>query len=130
MAAFSAERFGNVAFALVLLAFLGGAGMAAWHVVDLVGVSSCPAGEPRSFVRPLPECSDSTVEGVTIGERITLAENIEEYVDEAKEDGRIADAAVYFRDLSEGPWFGVDEDAEFVPASLNEAPARHVVLQG
>lgn len=70
----------------------------------------------------MPSCSPSSVEGITIGERITLSQNIEEYIDEAKASGRIVEAAVYFRDLSEGPWFGVDENAEFVPASLMKLP--------
>lgn len=117
------ERFWGATFGLMLLVFLGGAGVAGWYALGAVGGSStCITGEPRTYVRPLAGCSVSTREGVTIGERLALSGSIEEYIKTEKSDGRIAEAAVYFRDLSEGPWFGVDEDAEFVPASLMKLP--------
>ena len=30
--------------------------------------------------------------------------------------------AVYFRDLHDGPWFGINEDKEFDPASMMKVP--------
>lgn len=39
---------------------------------------------------------------------------------EAKEG--IKDVAVYFRDLNNGPWFGIDERTPFSPASLLKVP--------
>jgi beta-lactamase class A len=42
--------------------------------------------------------------------------------------GRIADVAVYFRDLNNGPWFGINEKVGFIPASLLKVPLAMAVL--
>lgn len=51
------------------------------------------------------------------------------WIDSQKQAGVIADGAVYFRDLVGGPWFGVREDAEFIPASLFKVPVMMAVLR-
>ncbi|MDD5657697.1 MAG: class A beta-lactamase-related serine hydrolase [Elusimicrobia bacterium] len=43
-------------------------------------------------------------------------------VNEAKERGEATHVSVYFRDLVNGPWFGIDEKETFVPASLLRVP--------
>ena len=43
-------------------------------------------------------------------------------LDEKKKIGAVDDVAVYFRDLDNGPWFGVNERSQFAPASLVKLP--------
>jgi beta-lactamase class A len=39
-----------------------------------------------------------------------------------KEEGKVGDVGVFFRDLENGPTFGINEQMEFVPASLLKMP--------
>lgn len=43
-------------------------------------------------------------------------------VDEAIAQRRAARVSVYYRDLIDGPWFGIHEDAPYNPASLMKLP--------
>ncbi len=43
-------------------------------------------------------------------------------IDEQKKEGKAADIGIYFRDLNNGPWYGVDLDLQFSPASLLKVP--------
>ena len=36
--------------------------------------------------------------------------------------GRIRDVSVYYRDLLDGPWFGINESVEYNPASMMKVP--------
>nr|MBP6884114.1 hypothetical protein [Candidatus Paceibacterota bacterium] len=47
---------------------------------------------------------------------------ISNYLESQKKIGTILEASVYFRDLNNGPVFGVDETAPFIPASLLKLP--------
>lgn len=116
------EQVANLLFIGFLVFILLTAGFGGWYVLGRSAPIVCNPGEPLAFVRPIPPCAEPTHEGVTIGERMTLAQNVEEYIDTKIKEKHLAEAAVYFRDLSEGPWFGIDEDAEFVPASLMKLP--------
>ncbi len=73
------------------------------------------------FISPLLECEMG--EGMN---RLTglnpLQKDIDEFIEGEKNAGTISDAAVYFRDLNNGPWFGVNEHAAFSPASLLKLP--------
>jgi beta-lactamase class A len=37
-------------------------------------------------------------------------------------DGKVTNVAMYFRDLNNGPWFGINEDKKYFPASLLKLP--------
>ncbi len=49
-------------------------------------------------------------------------EVIVDYINQEIRDGRLTEAGVYFRDLENGPVFGVNETLEFAPASLLKLP--------
>ncbi len=57
-----------------------------------------------------------------------LQSEIEKYIESKKEAGEINSAAMYFRDLKNGPVFGINETAEFAPASLLKLPLALVYL--
>lgn len=51
---------------------------------------------------------------------------MDEYVKNILSKGDITDIAVYFRDLNDGPWIGVNEKKGFIPASLLKVPLAMV----
>jgi beta-lactamase class A len=62
-------------------------------------------------------------EGITINrEPLHFKYKIEAYIREQIEKGQVRIVAVYFRDLLDGPWFGINENIEFNPASLMKVP--------
>lgn len=54
---------------------------------------------------------------------------VKEIVDSEKMVNHISDAAVYFRDLNNGPWFGIGERTDFYPASLLKVPLMMAVYK-
>lgn len=74
-----------------------------------------------SFTNPLFECAELP-ESISVGERIGLEREIEALIESKKEEGAVTEAAVYFRDLNNGPWFGIKEEHPFSPASLLKVP--------
>jgi beta-lactamase class A len=59
---------------------------------------------------------------------IGLQRKIEAYIVDQKIAGHLADASVYFRDLEDGPIFGINQDEDFAPASLLKLPLALVYL--
>lgn len=72
------------------------------------------------FINPLLECEVSQ----TVGGRdyAKLEKQLSDYINKMKDSGIVSDVAVYFRDLNNGPWFGINEQADFSPASLLKLP--------
>lgn len=62
------------------------------------------------LINPLLEC-----EGAQFQETPSFMSQIRERI---ASDKRLTKVAVYFRDLNNGPWFGINEREEFVAASL------------
>lgn len=54
---------------------------------------------------------------------------IEQYCATAKKDKSIKQISVYFRDLTNGLWIGVNEKEKFIPASLSKVPLLIAVFQ-
>jgi beta-lactamase class A len=55
-------------------------------------------------------------------EYIVLKNNIITYLNKEKTAGHLTRYGVYFRDLDNGPTFGIDEKENFIPASLLKLP--------
>lgn len=72
------------------------------------------------LINPLLFCNQQ--EGVGSSEYRQLEGNIEEFILSQIEKGAISHASVYFRDLNNGPWFGVSEEEAFSPSSLLKLP--------
>jgi beta-lactamase class A len=49
-------------------------------------------------------------------------DEIQTFIEAERSAGRVSDVSVYFRDLENGPIFGIDENADFTPASLLKLP--------
>lgn len=54
---------------------------------------------------------------------------VENLVDEMKRTGRVTHVSVYFRDLNNGPLFGINEKEKFSPASLLKVPLMMAALR-
>lgn len=53
---------------------------------------------------------------------IVTENKINAFIQDEKDAGRLTEAAVYFRDLKNGPVFGINETVDFAPASLLKLP--------
>jgi len=72
------------------------------------------------FTNPLLDCEYSQSIG-DIEYKPSIAK-INEYLNASKSSDQVQDAAVYYRDLNNGPWFGINEKDPFSPASLLKLP--------
>lgn len=72
------------------------------------------------FVNPLLECEGA--EDLISGELVPFKDKIIDLVEREKEENKIKDVSVYFRDMNDGPWFGLNEKELFVPGSLLKIP--------
>lgn len=98
-----------------------------WFGDELLGPGPSAPGWARqirepgySFISPLLECEMGTG---TEGQHTlqTIDRVVEDLVRSRVKGGKVSHLSVYFRDLNNGPWFGVNEDAEYSPASLLKA---------
>lgn len=116
---------------LFSLALLASAGAGAWGrglvEKDATSMSSLftevrqSTTHGSSLTNPLLECQELP-EPISIGERVELQNNVAQILADYKRRGDLTEGAVYFRELIGGPWFGINEDKKFSPASLLKLP--------
>ncbi len=117
--------------ALVALFGVGLIGGYALHTIWTPEAPAIPAGEEStskqvrqmgnySYINPLLECE--VAEGSIDARKENFHGELEDFVASTKETRHLTEVAVYFRDLNNGPTFGVDEEGEFFPASLLKVP--------
>lgn len=88
---------------------------------DILGTEpDLRATGPYRYVSPLLECGERDT--LTPGEVSRLRGDVEEFIARQKNQGSVTEAAVYFRDLNNGPWFGINEEMMFTPGSLTKVP--------
>lgn len=73
------------------------------------------------FINPLLECDIQTdrLGNIYIPFEEKLKQSIEDLNEKKYQNKEIA---IYFRDLNNGPWFGINSSAAFTPASLMKVP--------
>lgn len=76
------------------------------------------------YINPLLECEIS--EGSIDARKENFHSDLEGFVADMKKNRGLTDTAVYFRDLNNGPTFGVNLSGEFFPASLLKVPVMMV----
>lgn len=72
-----------------------------------------------SYISPLLECFSDKSDSP---ENAKLQDNIKNSISQKIKEGKIVSASVYFRDLANGPWIGINESEKFTPASLLKVP--------
>jgi len=73
------------------------------------------------FVSPLLDVE--LPEGYSVRrEPIPFKYKVKKFVEQQLQSGKIRDMSVYYRDLSDGPWFGINEKVQYNPASMMKVP--------
>lgn len=80
------------------------------------------------FINPLVVCDDRGP-GIEFTELRDFKRSIQEHIDRLKQAKGVSNIAVYFRDLNNGPAFGIDQDVRFTPASLMKVPMMIACLK-
>lgn len=75
---------------------------------------------PNNFVNPLIDCGTDLFNESP--KAAPIEEAVEEYVASVHSKGEVDIVGVYYRDLIDGPQFGINEKTLFVPASLLKVP--------
>lgn len=73
-----------------------------------------------SYINPLLECE--VADGSIDARKENFQPAMENFIDDLKEERSLTDVAVYFRDLNNGPTFGINQEQGFFPASLLKVP--------
>ncbi len=73
-----------------------------------------------TFISPLLECEAS--EDMVRTELSGFKTELQTKIAAVLRDDKDSEVSVYFRDLNNGPWYGIDENAAFTPASLLKVP--------
>lgn len=79
------------------------------------------------LISPLLECQD--IAPSKRSSMIILEKKLKDFVAEAKTKNRASHVSVYFRDLSNGPWIGINENEPYSPASLLKVPIMIAALK-
>lgn len=78
------------------------------------------------FINPILECDVD----ISLNNQLSsLKSSTRDIIDQEKNNQNITFAAVYFRDLNNGPWLGINEDEYFSPASLIKLPTLMTYLK-
>ena len=72
------------------------------------------------FVNPLLECENSAISQDQ--NLSSLRKSIQFIIDQEINNNKISFASIYYRDLNNGPWIGINEKEYFSPASLIKVP--------
>lgn len=73
-----------------------------------------------AYINPLLECN--VAEGSIDARKENFRPAMEDFINNLKEEQSLIDVAVYFRDLNNGPTFGINQEQGFFPASLLKVP--------
>ncbi len=122
---------GRVFNAPVILAFAAGI-FIGWFAVSNIYEKKPSPHELRqggyTFINPLLECEIQN-DAVIFRELVPFKDRVNELVEGMLSAGRASHISVYFRDLNNGPWFGINEKEEFSPASLLKVPVMIALLK-
>ncbi len=82
-------------------------------------------GANYKFINPLLECD--IIENTSNKKINSIKSLVKTFIEEGKSS--LDFISVYFRDLNNGPWFGINEKEEFVPGSLLKVPLMMSVFK-
>lgn len=80
-----------------------------------------------NFINPLLDCGE--LANVSNKDILRVKEVVDNFIEEQKNENKVDSVAIYFRDLNNGPWFGISEKDNFYPASLLKVPLMISVLK-
>jgi beta-lactamase class A len=95
---------------------------------EYIGITTTEVREGGyRFINPLLECEQES--GAIEGSKYNFKDHMNAIIAAKLNTGAVKEVAVYYRDLNNGPWFGIDENNAFVPASLLKLPIAMAVLR-
>ncbi len=120
---------------LMMFVFLFGAAIGVFGISPLLGTLHTALLEKSSdeihrafsttsdtpLVNPLLGCTDVS-QSISDQALNNTKKLVQQFVTTEQTNGDITTAAIYFRDLNNGPWFGLNESQKFFPASLLKVP--------
>lgn len=74
----------------------------------------------KGFTSPLLECEPRYASSFL--SILSVKKNVQKVIDEQKKESKVDRVGVYFRDMNNGPWFGINKDMDFAPASMLKVP--------
>ena len=83
--------------------------------------------ENYTYINPLLSCTQEYSANPIHVTKLSGA--IERFIAEQRAANTLIEASVYYRDLNNGPWFGINEDLLFSPASLIKVPMMMAVFK-
>ena len=118
------NTFQRITIYLATIVLLFGSGWYArgwWHSPGDRNATRRIMAQGFRFTSPLLDVE--LPEGLNIRrEPIPFKYKIESFIKERIRAGRAKQVAVYYRDLHDGPWFGINSTIEFNPASMMKVP--------
>jgi beta-lactamase class A len=94
---------------------------------NIVGVPTEIREGGYRFISPLLECE--MVSNSLQGSKYNFKKTLADLVNAKVAAGSVNVIAIYYRDLTNGPWFGINSDEPFLPASLLKVPIAMTVLK-
>lgn len=116
---FSIARVGTWGIPLVLTLIVG-FGFGQYFSPEGSGVDTAFCNSEYTFLNPQLRCEP--FEDLQKKEYLEFKRSLETYIEDLRSAGNVDGVSVYFRDLENGPWFGIQEDVLFSPASLMKLP--------
>lgn len=80
------------------------------------------------YIRPLLECEIGSGKGRN-RELVPFRDEVAAVVNSQISSGKAERVSVYFRDMNNGPWFSVNPEQDFIPASLLKVPTMMSVFR-
>lgn len=90
------------------------------HLKEEESSKQIRSSEKYQFISPLLECE--VADGSINARKAHFQSEVEAFTESIKERYGLTEAAMYFRDLSNGPGFNINGDGQFFPASLLKVP--------
>lgn len=80
------------------------------------------------YINPLLECAVAD-DYIGSNEGKPSKEKLKRLIERLKENGMVSEVSIYFRNLNDGPWVGINEKTTFAPASLLKVPIMMSLLR-
>ena len=81
------------------------------------------------LISPYTRCKASGKSATFMKSYEDFSHDLSLWIDQQSKAGTLSGAAVYFRDMENGPWFGIHEEDDFMPASLFKVPMMMTILK-
>lgn len=115
---------------IILLIALAAAFMVGWmqgrEYLDLRALNQESHQKGYKYISPLLTCGDVKLSGI---ENREFRDDLSSLINKKISDGEADYISLYFRDLNNGPWVGINEKEKFSPASLLKVPLMMAYLK-